>query len=392
MIARTERGNRERAALHRWRPAPRQLRRLAVAMVSTAAITLPMATVGEGTAHATVGPGTAHAAVSSQGAGSSGWTRLSMQGGWTTSPFGTSAAAVRVISGIVYFKGGIATTHPNPVPFTLPAAFRPAATVFIPVDLCNATNGRLEIQPGGIVIVQAEGGAFSNAACFTSLDGASFAKSAVSFTRLRLLNGWFRSPFGTSRAAARVISGIVHLKGAIATTGSNPIPFTLPAAFRPSTIVDIKVDLCTQTNGRLLIQPSGTVTVQAEHGAFANAACFTSLDGASFALSATSFTRLQLVNGWTNAPFGTSAAAARVISGIVHLKGAIATGGTNEVPFTLPAAFRPRARVIIPVDLCDATNGRLQIEPTGMVTVEAESGAFSNAACFTSLDGASFAR
>lgn len=37
--------------------------------------------------------------------------------------------------------------------------------------------------------------------------------------------------------------------------------------------------------------------------------------------------------------------------------------------------------------LCNATNGRLQIEPTGVVTVQAEGGAFSNAACFTSLDG-----
>jgi len=43
------------------------------------------------------------------------------------------------------------------------------------------------------------------------------------------------------------------------------------------------------------------------------------------------------------------------------------------------------------VDLCDATNGRLQIEPSGVVTVEAEGAAFGNAACFTSLDGVSFA-
>lgn len=112
---------------------------------------------------------------------------------------------------------------------------------------------------------------------------ASFARSGASFTRLRLRNGWFRAPFGTSAPAVRVISGIVHLKGAIATSGSNPVPFILPAAFRPAAMVDIQVDLCTATNGRLQIQPNGTVIVQAENGAFANAACFTSLDGASFA-------------------------------------------------------------------------------------------------------------
>jgi hypothetical protein len=43
------------------------------------------------------------------------------------------------------------------------------------VDLCNATNGRLDIQPTGVVTVEAEGGTFGNAQCFTSLDGASFA-------------------------------------------------------------------------------------------------------------------------------------------------------------------------------------------------------------------------
>ena len=104
-----------------------------------------------------------------------GWTALALQNGWTGSPFGTSVPAVRSISGIVHFKGAIATTGANPVPFTLPAGFRPASAVFVPVSLCNAAGGRLQIEPTGVVTVQAEGGAFSNAACFTSLDGASFA-------------------------------------------------------------------------------------------------------------------------------------------------------------------------------------------------------------------------
>ena len=314
-----------------------------------------------------------------------------MQNGWTNSPFGTSAAAVRTISGIVHFKGAIATTGSNPAPFTLPAGFRPASAVFVPVDLCNAANGRLQIEPTGVVTVEAEGGAFSNAACFTSLDGVSFAKSASSFTPLTLQNGWTNSPFGTSAAAVRTISGIVHFKGAIATTGSNPVPFTVPTAFRPARTVFVPVDLCNATHGVLEIDKSGVVTVDAEGGAFSNAACFTSLDGASYAKSASSFTPLTLQNGWFNSPFGTSAPAVRTISGIIHLKGAIATSGTNPVPFTLPAAFRPVSVVFVPVDLCTATSGRLQIEPTGVVTVQPEGGTFSNAACFTSLDGVAFA-
>jgi hypothetical protein len=368
---------------HRSRVVIRRPRLLAACAVSAVAVMLPMGLAGTAAAQATT---------SAPRALTSGWTSLTLQNGWTGAPFGTSAPAVRTISGIVHLKGAIATTGTNPVPFTLPAAFRPASAVFVPVDLCNATNGRLQIEPTGVVTVEAEGGAFSNAACFTSLDGAWFAKSASSFTPLTLQNGWTGAPFGTSAPAMRTISGIVHLKGAIATTGTNPVPFTLPAAFRPASAVYVPVDLCDATHGVLFIASNGTVTVGAEGGTFSNAACFTSLDGASFAKSASSFTTLTLQNGWFNSPFGTSAPAVRTISGIVHLKGAIATSGTNPVPFTLPAAFRPASVVFVPVDLCTSTNGRLQIEPTGVVTVQAEGGVFSNAACFTSLDGASFAR
>jgi hypothetical protein len=381
-FARTGGSNRWAVARQVWWAETRMLRRLAAWAVSV--VTLPLL-VG------VLSAGAAQAAASVSPALTGGWTPVVLQNGWTNSPFGTSAAAVRTVSGIVHFKGAIATTGTNPVPFTLPAGFHPASVVFVPVDLCNATNGRLQIEPTGVVTVQAEDGAFSNAACFTSLDGASFAKSATSFTPLTLQNGWTSSPFGTSAAAVRTVSGIVHFKGAIATTGTNPVPFTLPTGFRPAHVVYVPVDLCNASHGVLEIAKSGVVTVEPEGGAFSNAACFTSLDGASFAKSATSFTPLTLQNGWFNSPFATFAPRARTISGIIHLEGAIATSGTNPVPFTLPTGFRPASVVFVPVDLCTATNGRLQIEPTGVVTVQAEGGAFSNAACFTSLDGVSFA-
>jgi hypothetical protein len=214
---------------------------------------------------------------------------------------------------------------------------------------------------------------------------------AGTFSPLTLQNGWTNSPFGTRPAAVRTINGIIHLEGAISTTGTNPVPFTLPTADRPSAPVFVPVDLCNATNGRLQIEPTGVVTVEAERGTFANAACFTSLDGVTYAKTAAKFTPLTLQNGWTNSPFGTRPAAVRTINGIIHLEGAISTTGTNPVPFTLPTADRPSAPVFVPVDLCNATNGRLQIEPTGVVTVEAERGTFANAACFTSLDGVTYA-
>jgi hypothetical protein len=311
---------------------------------------------------------------------------LTLVNGWKPIS-ATSNPAVTNLSGIVTLTGAIKTTGTNAVAFTLPTPFRPATEVYVPVDLCNASNGRLRIDSGGLVSVQAEGGKFSNAQCFTSLDGASFARTTTGYTPLTLQNGWANAPFGTSSAEAASISGIVHLKGAIS-GGTSSVVFTLPAQFRPARNVFVPVDLCNAAKGTLFITPSGAVTVEAEGGKFSNAQCFTSLDGASFASTTAGFTSLVLQNGWTNAPFGTSNAAATNLSGVVHLKGAISSGTTSTV-FTLPLAFRPATTVYVPVDLCNATNGRLMIDSGGVVHVQAE-GLFSNAQCFTSLDGAVF--
>ena len=318
-------------------------------------------------------------------AGAASFTSLTLENGWTNAPFGTSNAAIKIIGGVVQLKGAIAGGT-SPEAFTLPAAFRPATEVYVPIDTCNATNGRLQIEPSGAALVEAETD-FSNAQCFTSLDGASFSLTTKGYKSLALENGWTNAPFGTSDAAAKKISGVVHLKGAIA-SGTSAEAFTLPAAFRPATEVYVPIDMCNATNGRLLIEPSGVTTVEAESD-FTNAQCFTSLDGASFSLTTKGYQSLALENGWTNAPFGTSDAAAKKISGVVHLKGAIASGTSAEA-FTLPAAFRPATEVYVPIDMCNATNGRLLIEPSGAATVEAESD-FTNAQCFTSLDGAAFA-
>ena len=253
--------------------------------------------------------------------------------------------------------------------------------------MCAAHKGRLNIFPIGVVGVTAEGD-FADARCFTSLDGASFARSGSSFTTLKLQNGWTQAS-GSARPGVRLIDGIVHFRGAI-NIGSSTALFTLPKAFRPDKAVYVPVDLCQAQNGRLVIQPSGQVQVQVGR-LFSDAQCATSLDGASFAKSGTSFTPLTLKNGWTNTKYGTAHAAGRVISGIVHLRGAVATTGSSPVPFILPKALRPASSVYVPVDLCGARYGRLVIRPTGVVGVSAER-SFSDAQCFTSLDGVVFAR
>ena len=102
------------------------------------------------------------------------FTNLTLLNSWTACLFGSGQPSVAIIGGIVYFRGAIATSGTNPEPFVLPSS-RLSTNVFVPVDLCNATNERLDIAPSGVVDVETEGGTFSNAQCFTSLDGASFA-------------------------------------------------------------------------------------------------------------------------------------------------------------------------------------------------------------------------
>ncbi|MCU1453588.1 MAG: hypothetical protein JWN46_1734 [Acidimicrobiales bacterium] len=310
-------------------------------------------------------------------------TAIVLQNGWTGAPFGTAAPSAVNVSGVVHLKGAMSTSGTNPVAFTLPSALRPPATVYLRIDLCNANTGRLVIQSNGVATVTATT-TFSEAQCFTSLDGASFLVSAG--TPLTLQNDWFGGPYGTSQPASGTVWSVVHLKGSIQTQGSTGVPFTLPSSQRPSAAVYVPVDMCNATIGRLMIRSDGTVTPQWISNQ-RDAQCFTSLDGASFLVSAG--TPLTLQNGWTGGPFGTRQPAASGAWGVVRLQGAISTSGSNSSAFTLPAGMRPKVAVFVPVDLCNANPGRLYIQPSGAVTVQAN-GSFSNAQCFTSLDGASF--
>lgn len=84
------------------------------------------------------------------------YTELGLQNGWTNAPYGTKTAGVALVSNMVQLKGAIANGS-SAVAFTLPSDFRPAARVYVPVDLCNAAKGRLVIESTGVASVQSEG-------------------------------------------------------------------------------------------------------------------------------------------------------------------------------------------------------------------------------------------
>jgi len=234
--------------------------------------------------------------------------------------------------------------------------------------------------------------AVASSLCLLSVGAMAAHADNPSETPLALENGWTNAPYDNGLAKVEMGGGIVSFSGAIATSGTNPVAFTLPAALRPAYNVFVPVDMCNGTNGRLEIAPSGDVTVEAQN--WANAQCFTSLDGVSFISSdlppSPQLSLLSLQNGWTAGPCDTNLPQAIYVGGTVEFQGAMATSGTNPVAFTLPPALRPQYTRYVPVDMCSGTNGRLAISPSGVVTVEAEGGAWGNAGCFTSLDGVSF--
>jgi hypothetical protein len=209
------------------------------------------------------------------------------------------------------------------------------------------------------------------------------------FARPILLNGWFSYPSSTNDPQGALVNNTVHLRGAIATNGTNAFPFQLPPGLRPSADIYVPTNLCNAKKGRLKIDVGGVTTVEAEAGDWAAAKCFTSLDGISFAVNSASFTNVSLKNGWVRSIYTTRNPAVRNVNGIVRMMGAV-QGGSNPLLFTLDPVFRPIGGAIwVPVDLCNATKGRLYIASNGDVTVQAFN-QFSDATCFTSLEGVSF--
>jgi hypothetical protein len=111
----------------------------------------------------------------------------------------------------------------------------------------------------------------------------------------------------------------------------------------------------------------------------------------SQASAALAFTNLTLLNGWKT--YSADVRAPKVAidaDGVVHFVGAISDGTTSHA-FTLAAQFRPAEVIFVVVDMCGAAPGRIQISPDGRVFAQADD-AFSDAQCFTSLDGAQFAK
>ena len=284
-----------------------------------------------------------------------------------------------------------ATWAATPVAATIAAGASVDVTlVMVPAGGANVTvDFRDAGAPGGSG--GAGGAAGGGGAGGTGGTGGTGGMACVDppFAPLALINGWTAAPFSTTAPAIMLdCAGIVHFKGAIAApVGAVLAPFCIPAGMVPPTNLFVPVDMVSAAKGRLNITSTGSVTLQAFTAIAAEATAFTSLEGASYALSATGFTPLTLGVGWINAPFTTRNAAISVSNGIVYLQGAIASTGTNLTnSFTIPVGFRPSTTVYVTADMFGAAPGRLQITPAGAVILESIIGP-TTPTQFTSLEG-----
>lgn len=314
-------------------------------------------------------------------------TALTLINEWKNYSDTTPKPTAYLINGIVHLKGAIKTHDTNHEPFVLPASLAPSATAYVKVSLCNGSDGRIYIYNSGNAYVEPKDGNWAAAQCLTSLDGASYAVAPDLFKPLALQNHWGPYGYDTRAPALRIIGGVVHFQGAMASTGRSHYPFVLPTKYRPAAEVFLPLDLCDANDGQVLITPNGVAAVQAETD-FGDAQCFTSLEGVEFAIDSTGFTAFNLVNGWTQ-HLGSAVPGARLSKGnIVQLEGAMSAGASAKA-FVLPTSFRPKKNLRVPVNLCGPTNGQLQIQTDGTVKVIAEVD-FADAQCVTSLDGVSY--
>jgi hypothetical protein len=311
---------------------------------------------------------------------------LTLINGWTGGPMGTHAPAVSLSGTTVRFQGAIAGGS-NSEPFKLDSMYRPQFTIILPVDMCNGHKGRIIIETNGDTTLQAEKD-FSDAQCFTSLDGLSYVTASTGFKPYPvLLNYWTSGAGGTSPLRAHKSGSLIRFEGHIegGLNAINPVA-QFPVSFSPPEVITIAVDMCNATNGRVVITPAGYVSVVAESD-FSYAQCGTSLDGAFFTLNMIGFTTAgPLLNGWEGVTDHWTPGVKK-ISGVVTFQGAI-WNGSNHAVFVLPKAMRPKADVYLNVDTYNSTKGTLHIQTDGTVNVANDD--LTNASQFTSLDGVSF--
>jgi hypothetical protein len=232
-------------------------------------------------------------------------------------------------------------------------------------------------------------GSASAATATATAQPAAPAVTGVTWHQLSTINGWTsgQSQYGTGGPAWAVQNGVVYLSGSVLQPSSTGQEFAvLPAAARPSKTLFIPVYTLDDTQGYLVIYPTGEMMAWASPES--NAQGFTSLAGVSYPAPSLTTHKLTLEDGWksSNGQYGTGDPSYAVSGGTVYLSGSLHQPvGTSEISTTLPAAARPAHTMYLTVYTYDGTLGLVEIEPNGTMYTY-----MGGAQQFTSLAGISF--
>jgi hypothetical protein len=329
------------------------------------------------------------------------WHALRLLNGWRsdqgTLNSGNPSWAVK--GGVVYLSGSLhQPTGHDPEFAVLPAAARPARTLFLAVYTANGGTATMTILPTGLMRVISAAVRLSDtrdlpalmgAQDYTSLAGVSFPAAATAGHKLSLLNGWQSGlpGYGTGAPAYTVTGGVVHLAGGLhQTTGTNDEFAVLPATARPARVLYLTVSTFVGNTGVLQINPDGEMSAY-----LGNAQSFTSLAGVSFPVAASPVHKLSLLNGWqsSQSAWDSGDPGYTVTGGVVHLSGSMhQQAGSNLVFAVLPPAARPRHRLWITTYTFDGAVGALRITPAGVMS--AFNAAGNAAQAYTSLAGIAY--
>jgi hypothetical protein len=188
---------------------------------------------------------------------------LNLRNGWQGNAYGDGDPAYTVTGGVVHLTGDLHQPSGTNEEFAvLPAAARPAHTLYLNVSTFGNTTGVLRIYPDGVMQAYQGNGQNVPSQNLTSLAGVSFPATTTATQPLKLLNGWqsSQSADGTGDPSYTVTGGVVHLSGSMnQPSGTNDEFTVLPLAARPAHYLWIMTYTHNGAVGALEIAPSGVV-------------------------------------------------------------------------------------------------------------------------------------
>jgi hypothetical protein len=218
---------------------------------------------------------------------------------------------------------------------------------------------------------------------------AAAVLTGVTWHALAPINGWQsgQARYGTGGPAWAVQNGVVYLSGSVVqTSGTDQELAVLPVAARPSRTLFLTMYTLNDTQGSLVIYPTGEIMAYSVPQS--NAQGFTSLAGVSYPAPGLATHKLALEDGWVSSQseFGTGDPSYSVSGGVVYLSGSMHQPvGVSEISATLPPAARPAHTMYRTIYTYSGTIGLVEIQPNGtMYTYMGE------AQQYTSLAGISF--